>query len=99
MGWEGHRADFGQTLAIWGADSGPFLIFPILGPSTARDSVGTLVDFLFRPTTYLLFGADSLLFATLHEGSYGIIQREAAIEGLQALKVSSIDYYAALRNA
>ena len=41
------REDFGQTLARWGAPSGPYLVLPILGPSTIRDGTGTLVDFLY----------------------------------------------------
>jgi phospholipid-binding lipoprotein MlaA len=36
--------DFGKTLTHWGVASGPYLVLPVLGPSTVRDSVGTLVD-------------------------------------------------------
>jgi phospholipid-binding lipoprotein MlaA len=39
-----HNEDFGQTLAVWGVDFGPYLVLPILGPSSARDGVGTLVN-------------------------------------------------------
>ena len=42
-----HREDFGQTLARWGVPSGPFLVIPIIGPSTLRDGTGTLVDFFW----------------------------------------------------
>src|SRR5262249_27779077 len=45
MGLGEHRTDFGQTLAVAGFDSGPFLILPVLGPTTVRDGVGSLVDF------------------------------------------------------
>jgi phospholipid-binding lipoprotein MlaA len=37
-------ADFGQTLAVWGADTGPYLVLPALGPSNMRDAIGTAVD-------------------------------------------------------
>lgn len=37
MGLERHREDFGQTLGWWGVPSGPYLVIPLLGPSTARD--------------------------------------------------------------
>lgn len=37
--------DFGQTLGYWGVGSGPYLVLPILGPSSARDGVGVGVDF------------------------------------------------------
>ncbi|MEZ5605786.1 MAG: VacJ family lipoprotein [Burkholderiaceae bacterium] len=44
-----HREDFGQTLGRWGADSGPYLVLPILGPSTLRDTIALPVDYLGRP--------------------------------------------------
>ncbi len=39
-----HKTDFGQTLGVWGLASGPYVVLPLLGPSSVRDSVGTLVD-------------------------------------------------------
>lgn len=44
LGLERHREDFGQTLGRWGVPPGPFLVLPLVGPSTVRDSVGFLVD-------------------------------------------------------
>lgn len=44
LGIEPHRADFGQTLAVWGFDSGPFLMVPVLGPRTIRSGAGYLFD-------------------------------------------------------
>ncbi len=44
MGLEKHNEDFGQTLGKWGLDSGPFLMLPLMGPSTLRDGSGRLVD-------------------------------------------------------
>lgn len=41
IGLKKHDEDFGQTLGYWGVGSGPYLVLPILGPSTVRDSVGT----------------------------------------------------------
>lgn len=38
------KEDFGQTLGVWGADEGPFLVLPILGPSNVRDGVGFATD-------------------------------------------------------
>ena len=40
-----HSEDFGQTLGYWGVPSGPYLVLPVLGPSTFRDTAGTVVDF------------------------------------------------------
>lgn len=39
-----HSEDFGRTLGYWGVDSGPYLVLPLMGPSTVRDSIGSLVD-------------------------------------------------------
>lgn len=39
-----NRQDFGQTLGVWGFDSGPYVVLPLFGPSSVRDTVGTVVD-------------------------------------------------------
>lgn len=44
MGLRKHNEDFGQTLGRWGLDSGPYLVLPLLGPSSLRDSTGRFVD-------------------------------------------------------
>ena len=115
LGIKGHESDFGQTLALAGVPTGPYLVLPILGPNNARDTAGYVVDFLFRPTTYLITPGGQvilsgfvnpggeLLFTVFFEGSTelaeGLATREASGEALAALEASSIDYYAALRSA
>jgi len=47
MGLEKHREDFGQTLGVWGVGNGPFLVLPLFGPSTIRDTVGLGVESVF----------------------------------------------------
>ena len=42
-----HNEDFGQTLAVWGVPSGPYLVLPILGPLTVRDTAGLAVDWTY----------------------------------------------------
>jgi phospholipid-binding lipoprotein MlaA len=49
MGLKRTREDFGQTLATWGITSGPYLFFPIVGPTTFRDALASPVDGLFLP--------------------------------------------------
>lgn len=44
LGLEKHDEDFGQTLGWWGVPSGPYLVIPLLGPSSARDAPAKLVD-------------------------------------------------------
>ena len=55
-GWPRHVSDFGQTLAVYGVGSGPFLVLPLIGPSTPRDTLGAGVDLLADPLVY--FPAD-----------------------------------------
>ena len=49
MGLERHEEDFGQTLGVWGFDSGPYIMIPFLGPSNPR-------DLLSRPISSFLSG-------------------------------------------
>jgi phospholipid-binding lipoprotein MlaA len=90
-----HQADFGGTLHHYGTPSGPYLIVPVLGPSTARDAVGDLVDGVLGPQRYLLSGASQIALGT---GS-GISARTEHGKSLEALREQSIDFYAALRTA
>ncbi len=52
LGLAEERHDFGQTLAAWGVPSGPFVIAPVIGPSTVRDAAGFVVDFLANPVRW-----------------------------------------------
>lgn len=47
------REDFGQTLAVWGVGQGPYLVLPLLGPSTVRDGLGKPIDWYTDPTNYI----------------------------------------------
>jgi phospholipid-binding lipoprotein MlaA len=49
VGLEKHKEDFGQTFGYWGVDSGNYIVWPILGPSTLRDSVGMVPDRAIDP--------------------------------------------------
>jgi len=48
-GIERHKQDFGQTLGRWGVPSGPYLVLPLLGPSTVRDTAALPVNSLAEP--------------------------------------------------
>jgi len=95
LGWTEHQADFGQTLGSVGVGPGPYLVLPLLGPSTARDALGAAVDLALRIDTWLL-PLQSQIFLG---GGFGISEREGRREELRALRESSIDFYAAVRSA
>ena len=94
-GFPQHRADFGQTLGKAGIGPGPYLVIPLLGPSSGRDLVGSLVDMALRPDSWLLPLGPRMLLG----GTWGITEREAHGESLEALEQSSLDFYTAIRSA
>ena len=53
LGLDRHNEDFGQTLGVWGVQSGPYLVLPFLGPSSFRDAVGWVGDFFMDPEFYV----------------------------------------------
>ena len=57
-GWglPAHENDFGLTLAQWGVKNGPYIVIPVFGPSTYRDSSGLLFEYLATPTTWVTMG-------------------------------------------
>jgi phospholipid-binding lipoprotein MlaA len=52
LGVDRHPEDFGQTLGYWGIPSGPYLVLPLLGPSTVRDASAMGVDYKYDVTNY-----------------------------------------------
>ncbi|MFJ7882940.1 VacJ family lipoprotein [Pseudomonas sp. NPDC096917] len=53
MGLHRNDEDFGQTLGRWGVSSGPYVVLPLLGPSTVRDAVGIYPDTFTEPYRYM----------------------------------------------
>lgn len=53
LGWRREQQDFGLTLAHYGVEPGPFLILPVLGPSSLRDTFGLTVDTVADPIMYV----------------------------------------------
>lgn len=95
------REDFGQTLAAWGAKKSPYLVLPLLGPSTVRDGIGTVVDFAADPVPIALHEAgETGTERAAITGLRLIDARSQAIDsGVDAVLESSADPYAAARSA
>lgn len=53
IGLPTHNEDFGQTFAVWGVGSGPYLVVPFWGPATLRDGLGDIADFYAYAPTYI----------------------------------------------
>ncbi len=59
MGLEETETDFGETLAKWGVGEGPYLVLPFLGPSSARDTTGKIVEFFTDPVNVFIESPES----------------------------------------
>ena len=100
-GLEGHREDFGQTMAVWGVPQGAYVMTPFLGPSNLRDTAGGVVDRVFDPLTWLEFGVSRNLDLYLSGGRtvVGAINTRASLEpAFENLRVQP-EPYIALRRA
>ena len=88
--------DFGQTLATWGVDSGPYFVLPFLGPSTVRDGLAVPVDwFLFDPIFQ-----DKELNVTLTALAIRYTdQRAGLLKAGDIIDATAPDKYAFLRDA
>jgi len=53
MNMQKYGEDFGQTLGAWGSGPGPYIVLPLLGPSSGRDAIGIVVDWYTDPVTYV----------------------------------------------
>lgn len=94
--------DFGQTLAVWGAPSGPYIMLPILGPSDVRDAIGRGVDSFADPSPYLISqhssSFNSYLFSGTRLGASALDQRSKILGELEELERTSLDFYATIRS-
>ncbi len=97
MGIPGHGEDFGQTLAVWGADEGPFVILPFFGPSNPRDAAGLVTDALIDPTNQIHF-KQHIWWAAGREYFTLLDLRAQTYQTIQGIQRSSVDYYASLRS-
>lgn len=98
IGLPEHNEDFGQTLAVWGSDAGPYIMLPVLGPSNPRDAIGRVVDFIVDPFSIWTrnTGRDSLMLA--RSGSEAVETRAEILPLTDDLEKTSLDLYAATRS-
>jgi phospholipid-binding lipoprotein MlaA len=98
MGLERHDEDFGQTLAVWGVDSGPYIFVPLLGPTTVRDGAGRIVDVAFDPLTWAEFDdVDGVRVGRTVLA--GVSARELVIETVDDIRRDSPDPYVTIRSS
>jgi len=95
-----HEEDLGLTLGAWGVPEGPFLVVPILGPSTPRDLGGQVAEGFGDPWNRLVTGSPWNLYwiPFVRGGLSGIDTRSRYIETLADIERTSLDYYATIRS-
>ena len=95
LGLEKHYEDFGQTLGWWGVKPGPYLVIPLLGPSTARDAPAKIVD----PSWYYSSAIDNnsiyWSFWTLDK----VRNRANLFQAESVLDEAALDRYSFIRDA
>lgn len=97
LGYAKTSEDFGETLGRWGIGPGPYFVLPLLGPSTIRDTVGTVLDMTLDPTmeTVLPRSSDRMT-------AFGVKALDRRVEFMAldgALAAISFDRYSAIREA
>ncbi|MBN3800494.1 VacJ family lipoprotein, partial [Burkholderia sp. Ac-20392] len=90
-----HTADFGITMGRYGMPSGPYLVLPLLGPSTLRDTAGLGVDYVGNPLTYVK--PDGVSWGLF--GVNLVNTRSNLLGAGDVLDAAALDKYSFVRNA
>jgi len=98
LGLDPVEEDFGQTLAVWGLDSGPYLVLPLFGPATVRDGFGRVGDFFFDPLTYVLWNTDKDYIGPSILATTAFDLRSRNLDTLDEIERTSVDFYATIRS-
>ena len=85
--------DFGQTFAVWGAEPGPYLVLPIFGPSSFRDTFGKVADTIGDPVNIWAVEEDEEGFLIARGVFAGVNTRTKLLGTLQPIYEDSLDPY------
>lgn len=94
-GLQKHRQDFGATLGVWGVQSGPYVVLPLLGSSTMRDSVALPVDFAGDPWTYVKPDPTRYIGAAIRV----VDMRAGVLDASNLIEDAALDRYEFIRDA
>ena len=92
-GMESYEESFSETLAVWGLPEGPYLVLPMLGPSSTLDTAGLPVDYYTDINTYLRAGIKDRLYL------FRLVDKRARLLSAETLLDDSNDPYIALRES
>jgi phospholipid-binding lipoprotein MlaA len=95
LGMERQSEDFGQTLGRWGVPAGPYFVWPVLGPSTIRDSFGRPLDMAWSPSIAVEHGDTALALTMLNL----VDTRASLLSASKMLDGIALDRYTFVRDA
>ena len=100
---EYEKEDYGQTLGVWGVGAGCYLVLPVLGPSTVRDTTGSFINMLGGDPYYnaSAHGNNQYLDKDVYIGTKvltGVDFRAKNIDSFENLEKNSLDFYASIRS-
>tara|TARA_X000001036_G_scaffold407978_1_gene417853 strand:- start:835 stop:1575 length:741 start_codon:yes stop_codon:yes gene_type:complete len=105
LGLKSHKEDVGQTLATYGVGPGCYLVLPILGPSTTRDTFGLIADSFVDPFAHVTIREKKLFGISGNELDYFSVKGTTAVDfrsdnitNFDSLEKNSIDLYSSLKS-
>ena len=105
LGLKPHKEDVGQTLGTYGVKPGCYFVLPILGPTTARDTLGMLVDTYIDPFAHITIREKELVNVSGSAMDYYSLKGTSAIEfradniqSLNSVEKNSIDLYSSFKS-
>ena len=105
IGLKPHKEDVGQTLGSYGIGPGCYFVLPILGPTTARDSIGLIADTFVDPFAHITIRENEILGASGNSLDYYSVKGVSAVDfradndvNFESLEKNSIDLYSSLKS-
>jgi phospholipid-binding lipoprotein MlaA len=105
MGLKAQKEDVGQTLGSYGVGPGCYFVLPILGPTTARDSIGMIADSFVDPFSHVTWRENELFGTSGNQIDYIAVKSTTAVDfradnevNFDSLERNSIDLYASFKS-
>ena len=105
IGLKPHKEDVGQTLGSYGVGTGCYFVLPILGPTTARDSLGLIADTFIDPFAIVTIREKEILGSSGSAFDYYTVRSTSAVDfradndrNLESLEKNSIDLYSSFKS-
>ena len=105
IGLKPHKEDVGQTLGSYGISAGCYFVLPVLGPTTARDSIGLIADTFVDPFAHITIRENELLGASGNSLDYYSVKGTTALDfraendtNFESLEKNSIDLYSSIKS-